>query len=580
MVIKCGTAPAHKQRESNRVSRHMTLFAQYSGLTNPGRVMATLEPLVLTFDPQTVDHLGAKMYSHLPNALAELVANAYDADAKHVLVTIESGGSISITDDGHGMSREDVREKYLHIGRNRRADESQLTESGRRQVSGKKGLGKLALFGIGKRVELKTTRRGSTERTQIVLDYDEMKASTGAYRPTETQGTIASSAHGTVVRLSELKRTSAVSAESVAKSLARLFNYADSDFEVLIVGPDGVRHQVTPESRLESVEVEFAWTFPTDGGEDNAELRALGVSGRVVSTPKPVAQGMRGITLYVNGRLANEADYFDSSASSYAYSYLSGYLNVDYLDQIDPDVIATDRRALDWGRDETIALRSNLTDFVTWVAGDWRKRRREESDRRTTEVLGTTTEAWVSSIKTEESHAVRQLVEAIESDDVEISPAQQGEMLSLMKIAVPPHAEYTWRHLHPAIQDATRERYLQDDFYGAAQEGIKRYVNAARMKSGVTYDEATSIVTSAFGASGRLRVFEKFVSLFSASTAKNVEEGQKHVSMGIVAGFRNPMAHEEVRRLHASGAFTFDDCLDALSIVSHLMRRLDESTLA
>ena len=31
--------------------------------------------LVLRFDPHTIEHLGIKMYSQLPHALAELVAN-------------------------------------------------------------------------------------------------------------------------------------------------------------------------------------------------------------------------------------------------------------------------------------------------------------------------------------------------------------------------------------------------------------------------------------------------------------------------------------------------------------------------
>ena len=37
------------------------------------------EKLQLKFDPRTIEHLGIKMYSQLPYALAELVANAYDA---------------------------------------------------------------------------------------------------------------------------------------------------------------------------------------------------------------------------------------------------------------------------------------------------------------------------------------------------------------------------------------------------------------------------------------------------------------------------------------------------------------------
>lgn len=35
------------------------------------------ENLQLRFDPRTIEHLGIKMYSQLPYALAELVANAY-----------------------------------------------------------------------------------------------------------------------------------------------------------------------------------------------------------------------------------------------------------------------------------------------------------------------------------------------------------------------------------------------------------------------------------------------------------------------------------------------------------------------
>ena len=37
--------------------------------------------LIMSFDPHTIEHLGVKMYSVLPNAIAELIANAYDADA-------------------------------------------------------------------------------------------------------------------------------------------------------------------------------------------------------------------------------------------------------------------------------------------------------------------------------------------------------------------------------------------------------------------------------------------------------------------------------------------------------------------
>ena len=44
--------------------------------------------LKMSFDPATIEHLGIKMYSKLPNAIAELIANSYDADATSVQIKL------------------------------------------------------------------------------------------------------------------------------------------------------------------------------------------------------------------------------------------------------------------------------------------------------------------------------------------------------------------------------------------------------------------------------------------------------------------------------------------------------------
>lgn len=112
------------------------------------------EELILKFDPQTIEHLGIKMYSQLPYALAELVANAYDAGASKVDIYLEDRNAdnkrIIISDDGEGMSYEDVQEKFLVIGRRRRDSDVKRVNAKGRKITGRKGLGKLALFGIGK----------------------------------------------------------------------------------------------------------------------------------------------------------------------------------------------------------------------------------------------------------------------------------------------------------------------------------------------------------------------------------------------------------------------------------------------
>lgn len=108
--------------------------------------------LTMSFDPHTIEHLGIQMYSVLPNAIAELIANAYDAEASSVsieLVDNDKEKSISVIDDGVGMSFDEINNCFLRIGRKRRSDDNGMSPNKLRKVTGRKGLGKLAFFGIG-----------------------------------------------------------------------------------------------------------------------------------------------------------------------------------------------------------------------------------------------------------------------------------------------------------------------------------------------------------------------------------------------------------------------------------------------
>ena len=104
-------------------------------------------PFELRFDPLTIKHLGVRMYSTLPPALAEIISNSYDADANNVTITLsEENGKpkeITVADDGKGLSLEEINSKFLVIGRNRRNEEGDiLSTKFKRLPTGKKGLGK------------------------------------------------------------------------------------------------------------------------------------------------------------------------------------------------------------------------------------------------------------------------------------------------------------------------------------------------------------------------------------------------------------------------------------------------------
>ena len=152
-------------------------------------VTDTARELTMSFAGSLVKHLGLQMYSGAVPALAELVSNAWDADAEHVWLTvpldeaITASTEISVQDDGEGMTFEDVRDKYLLLGRNRRATEGDHTDGGRPAL-GRKGIGKLAGFGIAKIVEVWTVRDGHL--TAFEMDYDKITAdkdTISSYRP-------------------------------------------------------------------------------------------------------------------------------------------------------------------------------------------------------------------------------------------------------------------------------------------------------------------------------------------------------------------------------------------------------------
>ncbi len=85
----------------------------------------------------TVDKLGVKLYDKVSAVIAELIANAYDADAMKVSVhapmghylaqkrdgeIIDKGSVVSVQDNGHGMTPEEMQNFYLVDGPSGRLD--------------------------------------------------------------------------------------------------------------------------------------------------------------------------------------------------------------------------------------------------------------------------------------------------------------------------------------------------------------------------------------------------------------------------------------------------------------------------
>lgn len=117
----------------------------------------------------------ADQISHPALAVAELIKNAYDADAKKVYVNLEmamqkdtSKCVAIIHDDGHGMTREDLLTKWSNIGTS--ANKHFPFSNGGRSKQGGKGLGRFGAWKIGKKVTIATRAKGSPT-LGMVIDF-------------------------------------------------------------------------------------------------------------------------------------------------------------------------------------------------------------------------------------------------------------------------------------------------------------------------------------------------------------------------------------------------------------------------
>ena len=122
----------------------------------------------INIDPRILELLGPNLYTNIYYVLAELIANAYDADARNVYI-IANADNITIEDDGHGMSYTDGDvNKFLNVAAVSRTDESNsVTPELQRRKMGRKGVGKLAALSVSEEVKVKTICKG--EKSGFIL---------------------------------------------------------------------------------------------------------------------------------------------------------------------------------------------------------------------------------------------------------------------------------------------------------------------------------------------------------------------------------------------------------------------------
>lgn len=377
----------------------------------------------MTVDLNVLEHLGINLYSSTAAVLTEAVANAWDADAETVDIRIDPNGEwIEIDDDGIGMTKEDMNEKYLYVDYRRRQKDTEYgkcTEKGRK-VMGRKGLGKLSLFSIAELIEVQSTKNGESQGFQMcVKDIREaIEEKEQVYCPKPLTDDAVKVTRGTKIVLRGIKRQRlGRSAVALRKRLARRFSVIGErhNFRIRINGDP-----ITADDRGDLSMAQFLWAFgdfqPDSSSIPNVlEQRQLpsrcndwdedwNVNGWIgtVRLPKQLdsdeAGNLNGIVVFARGRLFHE-NILDRINDGRLYTkYLTGQIEADFLDtDSDPDIATSDRQRVQEDDPRYAQLLIFLRLQLTQVEKYWTKWRRRHEVEKAQEDAPALTE-WFESL--------------------------------------------------------------------------------------------------------------------------------------------------------------------------------------
>lgn len=345
-----------------------------------------------------LEHLGVQLYKRRDTAIAELVANAWDAGATNIWIELPGDqnyspltSEISIEDDGSGMSAESVQDAYLVLGRNRRrdsvaGDDGYMSGSGRR-IMGRKGIGKLAGFGIADQMTLETWQDSAMVR--LPMNIEALKLDSRSMSEIELDGQVlavrsdARSPSGTRLILRRLKHQSSIDPDTLKMALSRRFSRSVRGQMSIFVNREPIGDPV----------IDWHYQAPSSGDfEKKTLLDGQEVRVQYGFSKKVLPPELQGFTIMVHGKTAQAPPFFfnveNSASGQHGTKYLTGVIEADFLDDDEDDesdVVSTDRQEIDWETAACESLRSLGEKLVRTALAEFRDFKRDRAGARVKE---------------------------------------------------------------------------------------------------------------------------------------------------------------------------------------------------
>ena len=359
----------------------------------------------------TIDKLGVKLYDRASAVVAELIANSYDADAQNVTVQLplatqlnlppstamnsDSGWEIIVEDDGHGMTPEEAEDHYLKVGRDRRVPGGQGATSRKldRPVMGRKGIGKLAPFGICRQIEVLSAGGEETEHGYLVthfhMNFDDIVRDEDEDATLETgiEDHTFREKPGTIVTLRHFLPKRVPDKETFHRQLGRRFRRTEG-FNIFV---EDIRSEPGHPEPLKPFEIPSNDETRVDLNDRPVrfdEGKELPVEGYVAMAKQSYRnEDETGVRIYARNKLVAHTNDFGIpsgfTGEHTARSYLVGEIHAEWLDDDDgEDLIRTDRQGILWDSEYGKALQEYGITLIRDVANLTREpRRRITRDR-------------------------------------------------------------------------------------------------------------------------------------------------------------------------------------------------------
>jgi Holliday junction resolvase len=361
---------------------------------------------------------------------------------------------IAVSDNGFGMDSQAISESYLIIGKPKRPRHHEADKSpGGRTLMGRKGIGKLAPFGIANTIDVITIYQKDRNRRvnwftldlPDILRQQELSAESDIrYRAKriykdqlieaidvdkDRTGSVdrflsrSKKSAGTLVLLTNLTIKRAIPLPNLSQSMGRRFTVTllRDDFNLYVN-----EQALTEESALPK----FVFRIPDKARfstENVGDKEVRYWCGFVETADWPADQA--GIGVYAHGKIAQDRPFsFGVRGREVFARYMYGVVEADWLDELGEDLISTDRTSIDWDNENTDALYEwGAIKVRSWIAAYEKFRKDMERNRNKQRILKQLSEKKIPKLTDTEQDSIAELL-------TEITPALEPNEETLSQI--------------------------------------------------------------------------------------------------------------------------------------------------